>query len=114
MTSTVRYFTVGDPVTDPVTGEVTPSEVGPVTCIARVRPATMRDYPSQAGGAEVFATNYVVSVPFAQTPVPAVKQRLVVVSSPDPALVGASMQIRDVALGDQITARRMLCYKVSG
>lgn len=113
MTSTVRFFTEGDPVTDPETGEVSPSEVDPVTCPARVRPMSMRDYPALAGGEQVFAANFVVSVPFSQEPIPRVKQRVVVVSSPDPALVGMAMQVRDVAAGDQISARRLLCYRVA-
>lgn len=113
MTSTGHYFDLGDPVTDPVTGEVTIPEIDPQTCICRVRPATMRDFPAQAAGEEVFASNYVIAVPFTQAPVPRVKQHFVIDTSPDPALVGVELQIRQVTLGDNISARRMLGYKVS-
>lgn len=113
MTSTGRYFTLGEPVTDPDTGAVTIPEVNPQTCSCRVRPATMRDFPSQAAGEEVFASNYVIAVPFSQAPVPLVKQHFVIETSPDPALVGVELQIRQVTLGDNVSARRMLGYKVS-
>jgi hypothetical protein len=113
MTSTVRYFDLGDPVTDPDTGEVTRPETNPHTSRCRVRPATMRDFHSQAGGEELFASNYVVAIPFEQVPPPEVKQHCVIESSPDPAMVGVELQIRQVAYGDHVTARRMLCFKVS-
>lgn len=113
MTSTGHYFDVGDPVTDPNTGEVTRAELNPHTTRCRVRPATMRDFPSQAGGAEIFASNYVVAVPFELDPPPQVKQHFIIDSSPDPALVGVELQIRQVAYGDGVTARRMLGYKVA-
>lgn len=113
MDSTLRYFDLGDPVTDPDTGEVTRPEANPVACKCRVRPATMRDFHSQAGGEELFASNYVVSVPFEQSPAPLVKQHVVIETSPDPAMVGVELQIRQVSYGDHVTARRMLCYKVT-
>lgn len=112
MTSTLRYFTLGPQTTDPTSGAVTQPELNPHTAPCKVRPATERDFPAQAGGGQVFSSNYVVSMPFAQTPVPTVGQRIVVESSPDPAVVGAAMQIRHVDIGDAITARRMLCFKV--
>jgi hypothetical protein len=112
MTSTLRYFTLGDPTTA-ADGTVTYPEVDPVRCEGRVRPATMRDFPTEVVGEELFASNYVVAVPFGQTPVPQVKQHVVIESSPDPALVGAELQIRQVSIGDNLTARRMLGYKVS-
>jgi hypothetical protein len=113
MTSSVRYFTLGEPVTDPENGAVTRPEMDTARCVGRVRPATMRDFPAQSVGEEVFASNYVVAVPFGQTPVPAVKQHIVIEASPDPALVGVELQIRQVTLGDNVSARRLLCYKVS-
>ena len=112
MTSTVRYFDVGDPVTA-ADGTVTRAEQNPVRCKGRVRPASMRDFPTEVIGEEVFASNYVVAVPFGQLPVPRVKQHAVIEASPDPALVGVELQIRQVDLGDNLTARRMLGYKVS-
>lgn len=113
MTSTVRYFDLGDPVTDPSTGAVTRPESNAHTTKCRVRPATLRDYHSMAGGEELFASNYVVAVPYEQAPPPQVKQHCVIVASPDPAMVGVELQIRQVAYGDNVTARRMLCFKVS-
>jgi hypothetical protein len=112
MSSALRYFTPGPPVTDPVTGQVTSSEQGAARSRCKVRPTSPRDFPAQAGGDQVFASNYIVSLPFGQAPVPAVGQEIVVESSPDPALVGARMQIRHVSIGDAITARRLLCFKV--
>lgn len=113
MTSTLRYFTPGPNTTDPTTGQVTQPEGTPTRCKAKIRPATERDFPAQAGGGQVFGSNYLVAVPFAQTPIPTVGQRLVMESSPDPAVVGLTLQIRHVDFGDALTARRMLCYKVS-
>lgn len=113
MTSVGHYFDIGDPATDPATGEVTRVELNPHSTKCRVRPASLRDFPAEAGGAELFAANFVVSVPFGQSPPPRVKQGFVIDESPDPALVGVAMQIRDVAYGDSISARRLLCYKVS-
>ena len=113
MDSTGHYFDLGDPVTDPDTGEVTRPEANPHTTICRVRPATMRDFHSQAGGEELFASNYVVAVPFEQSPAPKVKQHFVIDASPDPAMVGVELQVRQVSYGDHVTARRMLCYKVT-
>lgn len=112
MTSTLRFFDLGDPVTAP-DGTVTRPEQNPVRCKGRVRPATMRDFPTEVIGEEVFASNYVVAVPFGQLPVPQVKQHVVIESSPDPALTGVELQIRQVSIGDNLTARRMLGYKVS-
>ena len=112
MTSTIRYFTLGEPTTA-ADGTVTIPEVDPQRCPGRVRPATMRDFPTQVVGEEVFASNYVVAVSFSQVPVPQVKQHVVIETSPDPALVGAELQIRQVSIGDNLSARRMLCYKVS-
>ena len=112
MTSTCRIFTVGDPVTDPSTGEVTRAEIDPVVTKCRVRPRGSRGSTgSEAGGAEVIATGYIVSVPFALTPPPVNFQRLVVTASPDPSLVGLSLQIREVARGDAISARRLMCQE---
>lgn len=113
MTSSGRYFDLGEPTTDPVTGAVTRTEGNPHATKCRVRPATMRDFHSEAGGEELFASNYVVAIPFAVNPPPQVKQHFVIDSSPDPAMVGVELQIRQVAYGDHVTARRMLCFKVT-
>jgi hypothetical protein len=114
MTSTCRIFTAGPLVTDPESGEVSHSEVGPCVSQCRVRPNTaVRGSESDTGGSELLATGYVVSVPFALSPPPAVLQRLVVESSPDASLIGLSLEIRQVARGDHITARRLLCEEVA-
>jgi hypothetical protein len=111
MTSRCRIFTTGDPVTDPETGQVTYLEVDPVVSPCRVRPQGSQSGDAEAGGAEVVSSGYVVSVPFALTP--RVFQRLVVTSSPDSSLVGIPLEIRQVARGDNITARRLLCEEVA-
>lgn len=112
MTSTCRIFTPGDPVTDPTTGEVIRAELNPVVTKCRIRPrGTRSSTGANAGGAEVIVTGYVVSIPFDFTPVPRNFQRLTVTDSPDPGVVGVTWQIRDVALGDAISARRLVCQE---
>jgi hypothetical protein len=113
MDSTGHFFDLGAPVTDPSTGAVTRPQSNSHSTVCRVRPATMRDYHSQAGGEELFASNYVIAIPFEASPAPQVKQHFVIDTSPDPALVGLELQIRQIAYGDHVTARRMLCYKVA-
>lgn len=111
MTSTCRIFTPGDLVTDLNTGEVTRDEADVVQTPCRVRPAGTQSAQDEAGGAEIVASGYVVSVPFAITPAPF--QRVFIETSPDPSLVGLAMEIRQVARGDNITARRLLCEEVA-
>jgi hypothetical protein len=67
MTSTCTTSTWG-PGHRPDHGRGDPPELNPHTTKCRVRPATMRDFHSQAGGEELFASNYVVAIPFEQTP----------------------------------------------
>lgn len=112
MTSTCRIFITGAPVTDPETGAVTYGELDPLETPCRVRPAgTQAQGNGEVGGAEAVTSGYVVSVPFAVTVQEL--QRVVVTSSPDPSLVGLSLEIRQVARGDNITARRLLCEEVA-
>jgi hypothetical protein len=114
MTSTCVIFDLGDPVTDPNTGEVTRPEMNSVTTKCRLRPRGSRaSTGAEAGGAELILTGYVVSIPFALTPVPKDKQRLRILTSPDPGSVGLSLEIRDVARGDAISARRLLCQEAT-
>jgi hypothetical protein len=114
MTSTCRIFTAGPAVTDPITGAVTHTELNPVTTACRVRPAGTSGNSGgtgqDVGGAESIAAGFVVSLPFAVTPT--LFQRLVVTQSPDPSLVGLPLEIRQIARGDNITARRLLCEEV--
>ena len=112
MDSTGHYFDLGDPVTA-ADGTVTRPEKNSVSTKCRVRPATQRDFHSQAVGEELFASNYVIAVPFEQSPPPVVKQHFVIDTSPDPAMVGLELQVRQVSYGDHVTARRMLCFKVT-
>jgi hypothetical protein len=114
MTSTCVIFDLGDPVTDPNTGEVTRPELNAVTTKCRLRPRGSRaSTGAEAGGAELILTGYVVSIPFALTPVPKDKQRLRILTSPDPGSVGLALEIRDVARGDAISARRLLCQEAT-
>lgn len=112
MTSTCTAFTPGENLTDPQTGEVTQVQdvawFGP--CRVRPNGATQAS-AGTAGGAEVFTFDYIVSIPFA---VDAVHegQRLTITASPDPALVGLTLEIQMVARGDAITARRLACTEV--
>lgn len=103
----------GESATDPETGEVTPvlgSVVYSGPC--RVRPAGTVQDSDEAGGAELFSFDYLVSVPFFVTAV-IEGHRLTVDASPDPALVGRVLEIQQVARGEHITARRLSCREVS-
>lgn len=111
MTSTCRIFTPGAPVTNSTTGGVTYPEVDPITTPCRVRPAGTQSGDGDSGGAETVVSGYVVSIPF--TLVASVLQRVVITDSPDPSLVDLSLEIRQVARGDNITARRLLCEEVA-
>lgn len=114
MTSTCRIFSRGGPVTDPNTGEVTYAEVNPVVTKCRVRPRGSRaSTGAEAGGAELIVTGYIVSVPFDLSPPPANLQRVVVLTSPDASLIGLPLEIRDVARGDNISARRLICQEAA-
>jgi hypothetical protein len=109
---TIRAKSTGR-TTDPTTGAVTPTPgavvyAGP----CRVRPAGREAQTAQAGGAEVFAFDYLVSVPFSVTGV-AEGQRLTVTASPDPALVGVEVEVQKVDRGEHITARRLSCSEVA-
>jgi hypothetical protein len=103
----------GEWVTDEATGEATRA---PGTLVysgkCRWKPAGRAAQAESAGGAEVFGTDFIVSIPFAATAVR--KGQLVTCdASPDVALVGLVVEIQDVARGDQISARRLACVEVS-
>jgi len=109
---TIRAKSSGS-TTDPATGAVIPIPgalvyAGP----CRVRPAGREARETQAGGAEVFAFDYLITVPFSVTTV-AEGHRLTVTSSPDPALVGVEVEVQKVDRGEHITARRLSCSEVS-
>lgn len=109
MDSTIQFFTPGEPVTDPSTGEVTrPGTVvwsGP----CRIRPAAYRTI--EIGGAERFAYDYLVSIPYEVTTV-LEHHRGTVTYCPDLALAGVTLQVEKVDRGPTITARRLMCTVV--
>lgn len=77
-----------------------------------IRPANAASSSLTFGGGEVFTFDYLVSIPFAEAAVTE-GHRVRVDSSPDPALTAAEWEIRKVARGDRITARRLACAEVS-
>jgi hypothetical protein len=111
MSSTCTVFTPGEPITDPNTGAVTSSQTTVWFGPCRVRPAGRQSNPEIIGGAEAFSFDYLVSLPFSATAV-IEKMRLTVTGSPDPALVGITVEIQKVDRGDHITARRLACTEV--
>ena len=111
MTSTCTVFAPGEPITDPNTGEVTSAQETVWFGRCRVRPAGREGSTLTVGGAEAFTFDYLVSVPFNVTDI-LEAHRLTVTASPDPALVGITVEIRKVDRGDSITARRLACTEV--
>ena len=111
-TCTIRESATGEPVTGP-DGEVTfpPGAVvysGP----CRIRPVSPQGRSVEAGGGEMFAFDYLVSVPFVATGIRE-GMPLHIDASPDPAAVGLDLEIQQVARGDNITARRLACSEVA-
>lgn len=100
--------------TDPTTGGVadTPGAVvysGP----CRIRPGSSQTAgTADAGGAELFVFDYLVSIPFAEADV-LEGHRVTVTASPDPALIGAVVEVQRVDRGEHITARRLFCREVA-
>lgn len=112
MTSTCTIFTAGEEVTDPVTGEVTRENDTIWFGSCRIRPAGTQGADVTAGGAELRAFDFQVSIPFAVTTV-LKSHRLTITSSADLSLVGRTLEVQDIHAGDQITGRRLLCTEVS-
>lgn len=113
MTSQMTFFTSGEAVTDPNTGEVSRSQDVVWFGKVRIRPATAtQSREVDVGGAELFAYDYVVAAPFEATDL-IEHLRGTVTESPDPALVGITMEVQRVARGDNITARRLACTVVA-
>lgn len=99
--------------TDPTTGEVTDTLGATVyTGACRVRPASAQAATAEAGGAEVFVFDYLISIPFAESDV-AEGHRVTITASPDPALAGVEVEVQKVARGDTLSARRLLCNEVA-
>lgn len=115
-TCTIREPSTGQPVTDPSTGAVTvpPGDVvyaGP----CRVRPATGPGGDSavrDAGAVQLLVFDYLVSVPYAVAGVRE-RHRVTIDASPDPALVGAEVEVQHVDRGEHLTARRLQCREVA-
>jgi hypothetical protein len=112
-TCTIRQRGTG-PVTNPTTGAVTfPAGATVYSGRCRVRPSGTQGSTAEAGGAELFVFDYLISVPFAVTGV-AEGHRVTIDASPDPALVGAEVEVQKVDRGEHITARRLACSEVAG
>lgn len=113
MTSTCTVFSAGSPVTDQNTGVVTRPTTTLYTGPCRVRPAVtgLTALSEAIGGAETFRFDYRVSIPFNVTAV-LEGHRLTITSSPDPVLVGTTMEVHRVDRGDNITARRLICQRI--
>jgi hypothetical protein len=111
-TSACTVFKPGEPITDPQTGEVTraPQTIWFGPC--RVRPGSgQMANAGEAGGGEVFEFAFVVSVPFSVASV-IEGHRLTVTASPDPALIGMTLEVQRIDRGDNVTARRLFCQEV--
>jgi hypothetical protein len=101
------------PTTDPDTGDVTfPAGVAVYSGPCRVRPADLQARTAEAGGAEIYTFDYLVSIPFSVTGVQE-GHRVTVTASPDPALVGVALEVQKVSRGETITARRLSCNEVA-
>lgn len=111
MDSTIQFFTPGAPVTDPSTGEVTTGQSVVWSGRCRIRTAGYVAREVEAGGAEVFTYDYLVSIPWSVTQV-LEHHRGTVTSCPDLALAGVTVEVQKVARGSTLSARRMACTVV--
>lgn len=106
-------FTPGAAATDPATGLVTYAEDDAASAVCKVRPnGYAQSRGLEVGGAEVIVTSHMISIPFGYLPVPRDRQWVRVTAAPDPALLGARFEIRQVAKGT-VTARRLMCNEVA-
>ena len=112
-TCTIREKSAGEPVTDPNSGAVTYPEGDVVySGRCRVRPEGRQAQTAEAGGAELFTFDYLVSVPFSVTGVIEGMPCKIDTSS-DPDLIGVTVEVRKVDRGEHITARRLSCSEVA-
>ena len=111
MDSSVQFFTPGEPVTDPNTGEVTRGQQVVWSGRCRIRPAATQATETDAGGLELFTYDYLVSIPWSVTEV-IEHHRGTVTFCPDLALAGVTMEVQRVARGSTISARRLACTVV--
>jgi hypothetical protein len=113
-TCTVRELSSSSAV-DPDSGQVTPVPGAIVySGKCRVRPLGNQSQTQDAGGAEVFSFDYLVSLPFNSGGSADVREGMTchIDSSPDPALAGVDVEVQKVDRGDDITARRLFCNEV--
>jgi hypothetical protein len=112
--STCTVFTSGEPTTDPNTGQVTRAKAVVYTGPCKVRPALtgLTALSDDIGGGETFRFDYRVSLPFEEDGV-IEGMRLTVTSCPDPSMVGLTLEVQRIDRGDFLTARRLICNKVS-
>lgn len=114
LTSQCTVFTTGEPITDPVSGEVTRTATTVWSGPCRVRPAAtgLTAISEVIAASELFRFDYRISIPF-EVDVVFEGHRLTVTSSPDPGLIGLTVEVQRVDRGDNITARRLICQRVA-
>lgn len=116
MTSACSVYAsgAGAAATDQTTGLVTRTPTAIWTGPCRVRPASvgLRTMTTEIADAEVFRYDYRISIPFSVTGVTE-GHFVTVTSSPDPALVGTTYEIHKVDRGDNVSARRLNCQRVT-
>lgn len=114
-TCTIRDRSGGS-VMDPDTLEYTATPGAVVySGKCRIRPAAGPAGDSstrEIGGVEMYAFDYLVSVPFVVADVRE-GQRVTIDSSADPALVGVELEVSHVDRGEHITSRRLQCAEVA-
>jgi hypothetical protein len=109
-TCTITRDGDGDRTWDEATGTYTdPPRVTVYSGKCRIRPAATWGRPVEAGELRIMLSAFRVSVPFGVTGV-AVDQKVKIDTSPDPALAGRTLVVRFIPdMGDDITARRVIC-----
>lgn len=114
MTSTCTVREPGTVTTDPTTGTVTTVPGAAVYAgKCRIRPAQIWGRTAYIAGVEVTPNTYMVSVPFAVQGIR--RGHLVTINScPDADAVGRVWYVKYTPdLGDNVTARRLLCEEQS-
>lgn len=114
MTSTCTIRQPGAPATDPDSGEVTTSPGAVVySGKCRVRPAQGWGRTAVVAGQQIDPDTFQVSVPVSATGIGR-GQQVHVDSCPDPDVVGRTWYVRYTpAMGDTVSARRVLCEEKS-
>jgi hypothetical protein len=113
MASSCTITRPGSDVTDPDTGEVTNSGTQVYSGKCRIRPAQAWGRMAIVAGETVTPDTFQVSVPFAVTGIR--RGDLVTVdASPDADCIGRKWYVRFTPdMGDNVTARRLLCEEQS-